>query len=64
MPRLLDLPLELLVIIFGFVLKSPDIATLCLVNRTFNKFATPILYRRIYIFPWHKNSKAKVGVSF
>ncbi|KAG6337014.1 hypothetical protein ID866_2074, partial [Astraeus odoratus] len=60
MPRFLDIPLELLAVIFDFVLKPHHLAALCLVSRVFNDFATPILYRRVLIFPWHKNAKSKV----
>ncbi|KAI6041458.1 hypothetical protein EDC04DRAFT_2867106 [Pisolithus marmoratus] len=60
MAELLDIPLELLVVIFAFVLKPHHLAALCLVNKAFNQFATPFLYRHIYIFPWHKDSKSKV----
>lgn len=60
MAQLLDIPLELLVDIFNFVLKPHQIAVLCLVNKVFNQFATPFLYRHIYIFPWYKDSKSKV----
>ncbi|KAI6122130.1 hypothetical protein EV401DRAFT_2056560 [Pisolithus croceorrhizus] len=55
----MDIPLEL-VVIFNFVLKPYHLEALCLVNRAFNRFATPLLYRHIYIFPWHKDSKSKV----
>ncbi|KAI6123361.1 hypothetical protein EV401DRAFT_1857935 [Pisolithus croceorrhizus] len=60
MAQLMNTPLELLIVIFNFVLKPHHLAALCLVNRAFNRFATPLLYRQIYIFPWHKDSKSKV----
>ncbi|KAI6126784.1 hypothetical protein F5141DRAFT_1186126 [Pisolithus sp. B1] len=59
----MDIPLELLIVIFNFVLKPYHLEALCLVNRAFNRFATPLLYRHIYIFPWHKDSKSKVTMT-
>lgn len=56
----MDIPLELLIVIFDFVLNPSHLAAFCLVNRAFNQFATPVLYRHIYIFPWYKYSKLKV----
>lgn len=56
----MDIPLELLIVIFDFVLNPSHLAAFCLVNRAFNQFATPVLYRHIHIFPWYKYSKLKV----
>ncbi|KAF8452580.1 hypothetical protein L210DRAFT_3383440 [Boletus edulis BED1] len=60
MTHFLELPLELLPIIFGFVLRPQHISKLCLVNKTFNRFAIPLLYRRVFIFAWYKEAKTKV----
>jgi len=60
MARLLDIPLELLPTIFDFVPKPSHLAALCLVSKAFNTFATPVLYRCVHIFPWHKDAKLKV----
>ncbi|KAL4071711.1 hypothetical protein J3A83DRAFT_4358163 [Scleroderma citrinum] len=46
MAQFLDIPVELLPIIFSFVLKPHYLTVLCLVNKTFNVFATPVLYGR------------------
>ncbi|KAG6380226.1 hypothetical protein JVT61DRAFT_8318 [Boletus reticuloceps] len=62
MTHFLELPLELLPIIFGFVLRPQHISKLCLVNKTFNRFAIPLLYRRVFIFAWYKEAKTKVGL--
>lgn len=62
MAHFLELPLELLPVIFDFVLSPQHISALCLVNETFNRFATPLLYRRVFIVAWYKEAKAKVGL--
>nr|GAT46998.1 predicted protein [Mycena chlorophos] len=56
----LDLPLELLPSILAQLLRPQHLASACLVNHTFNAFATPALYRAISVFAWQKDSKAKV----
>lgn len=61
MAHFLDLPPELLPIIFGFVLNPEHIFSQCLVSKSFNLFATPLLYRRVSIFAWYKDAKNKVG---
>jgi len=62
MTHFLKLPPELLPVIFDFVLRPQHIYRLCLVNKTFNRFATPLLYRRVFIFAWHREAKTKVGL--
>lgn len=62
MAHFLELPPELLPVIFDFVLNPQHIYTLCLVNKTFGRFATPLLYRRVFIFAWYKEAKTKVGL--
>ncbi|KAF8558683.1 hypothetical protein OG21DRAFT_1493889 [Imleria badia] len=64
MAHFLELPVELLPIIFDFVLRPEHISKLCLVDKTFNKFATPLLYRRVFIFAWYKEAKTKVILLF
>ncbi|KAF8843440.1 hypothetical protein BDN67DRAFT_964216 [Paxillus ammoniavirescens] len=64
MSQFLELPLELLPVIFDSVVKPQYISTLCLVNKSFNDFATPLLYRRVFIFPWYKEAKSKVALLF
>lgn len=58
--QLSDLPLELLPIVFQHIPRSQDLVRLCQVSKTFNTFATPFLYQKIYVYPWHKSWKEKV----
>ena len=55
--KFLDLPLELLPVIFDFIVSPPHLRCLCLVNKSFNEFAIQRLYQRIYCYAWHNNSK-------
>ncbi|KAF9238049.1 hypothetical protein BU15DRAFT_48001 [Melanogaster broomeanus] len=64
MAQFLELPLELLPVILDFVIKPQHISALCLVNKSFNGFATPLLYRRVFIFAWYKEVKLKVALLF
>ncbi|KAF9224884.1 hypothetical protein BS17DRAFT_827276 [Gyrodon lividus] len=64
MAQFLELPLELLPVVFDFVVKPQHISALCLVNKSFNEFATPSLYRRVFIFAWYKEAKTKVALLF
>ncbi|KIK96882.1 hypothetical protein PAXRUDRAFT_137464 [Paxillus rubicundulus Ve08.2h10] len=64
MSQFLELPLELLPVILDSVVKPQHISTLCLVNKSFKDFATPLLYRRVFIFAWHKEAKSKVAFLF
>lgn len=57
----LDLPLELLPVIMQQLVRPSHFAALCLVNRSFYRFAVPYLYERAFIYAWHKEGKAKVG---
>lgn len=59
-----DLPVELLPLVFDFVIKPYHLAQCCLVNKTFTSFAIPQLYKRIYIYAWHKDGKIKVRSFF
>ncbi|KIK35261.1 hypothetical protein CY34DRAFT_17141 [Suillus luteus UH-Slu-Lm8-n1] len=59
-----DIPLELLPIIFDSVVRAQHLAFLCLVNKSFNEFAIPRLYKRVYIYAWHTKAKAKVVLLF
>jgi hypothetical protein len=56
-----DLPLELLPAIFETIRRPSTLATICLVSRTFYNFTIPLLYERIFIYPWQKEGKRKVG---
>ncbi|OAX42235.1 hypothetical protein K503DRAFT_734074 [Rhizopogon vinicolor AM-OR11-026] len=57
MVAFLDLPLELLPVIFNSVVSPPHLGSLCLVNNSFNQFAIQKLYQHIYCYAWHNNSK-------
>jgi len=59
----LDIPLELLPVIFDSVVRPQHLASLCLVNKSFNEFAIPSLYQRVYIYAWHKEVKSKVDIA-
>ncbi|KAI0324544.1 hypothetical protein GY45DRAFT_1349369 [Cubamyces sp. BRFM 1775] len=62
--RFSDLPVELLPLVVSHIVRPSHLATLCLVNKTFYTFATPILYERVFIYAWHKEGKAKVTKLF
>ncbi|KAG1719184.1 hypothetical protein EDB19DRAFT_1787029 [Suillus lakei] len=64
MVSFVDIPLELLPIIFDSVIRAQHLAFLCLVNKSFNEFAVPRLYQRVYIYSWHKEAKSKVVLLF
>lgn len=55
-----DLPVELLPVILTFIVKPGHLVHVCLVNRTFDTFARELLYRKVFIYSWHKNVKTKV----
>ncbi|KAJ4490197.1 hypothetical protein J3R30DRAFT_3279097 [Lentinula aciculospora] len=63
MIKFLDLPLDLLPIIFYHLTLPQDLQEVCLVNKIFNRFATPKLYEQIRIYSWHKQSKEKANIS-
>lgn len=52
-----NLPVELLPLIFNFVVKTHHLTQCCLVNKTFASFVVPRLYEKIYIYAWHKEGK-------
>lgn len=60
MTQFLDLPLEILPVIFENILKPHHITTICLVNKTFHEFAIPRLYDRASIYSWQREGKTKV----
>ncbi|TFK27718.1 hypothetical protein FA15DRAFT_585861 [Coprinopsis marcescibilis] len=60
MSQFLDLPVEILPLILGYLPKSQHLAHASLVSRTFSTFAVPQLYSRIAIYSWHKEGKTKV----
>ncbi|KZT26140.1 hypothetical protein NEOLEDRAFT_1155981 [Neolentinus lepideus HHB14362 ss-1] len=55
-----ELPIELLSVIFQFIVKPSHFTTLCLVNTSFRDLAVPLLYESAYVYPWHNESKLKV----
>jgi hypothetical protein len=56
----LDLPIDLLPCILSFIVKSNHLAAAARVDKTWNAFATPLLYERVSIYSWHKEGKVKV----
>lgn len=57
----LDLPIDILPLVLSFLLKPAHLALACSVSKSFHESATPILYRRIAIYAWHKHAKSKVA---
>lgn len=64
MERFSQLPLELLPSILDHFLRPSQIASVCLVNSSFYAFAVQDLYRRAFIYAWHKDGKTKVKQLF
>lgn len=60
MPSFTDLPIELLPLVVEHIFRPSYLAKFCLVNRVFQRFATPLLYQQLFIYAWHKDAKAKV----
>ncbi|KAJ2933813.1 hypothetical protein H1R20_g3261, partial [Candolleomyces eurysporus] len=56
----LDLPIDLLPCVLSFVVKANHLAAAAVVDKTWNVFATPLLYERVSIYSWHKEGKVKV----
>lgn len=54
------LPIDLLPNILEEIIRPAHLASVCLVNSTFHAFGIQILYRRVFIYSWHKEAKAKV----
>ena len=63
MERFSQLPLELLPDILDHFLRPSQIASVCLVNSSFYAFAIQNLYRRAFIYAWHKDGKTKVRIA-
>ncbi len=61
MSGLRSLPIELLSDVLEHIIRPSQLATLCLVNNAFYSFSAPALYRRAFIYSWHKDGKVKVG---
>lgn len=55
-----DLPPELIPVIVEKVTKPAHLALLCLVSHEFYSFTTPVLYARIFVYPWQKEVKLRV----
>lgn len=61
MAQFLDLPLEILPFILQHIVRPNYLTQLSLVNSHFHEFATPLLYRRAFVYAWHREAKAKVN---
>ncbi|KAG1737583.1 uncharacterized protein EDB91DRAFT_1290700 [Suillus paluster] len=64
MVEFIDIPLELLPVIFDSVVRPHHLTSLCLVNKSFNEFAIPRLYQRVYIYAWHTEATSKIFLLF
>ncbi|EKM56957.1 uncharacterized protein PHACADRAFT_208126 [Phanerochaete carnosa HHB-10118-sp] len=60
MDRFSALPVDLLPNILQEIIPPNHLASVCLVNSTFHAFGVQFLYRRIFIYSWHKEAKVKV----
>ena len=60
----MELPLDILPEILFFLEKPSHLASACLVNKTFHKFAVRQLYDRIAIHSWHKDAKKRAIALF
>lgn len=58
--QLVDLPLELFPHILHFITKTEHLLATCLVNKSFYAFSVVELYKNVYVYGWHKNTKEKV----
>lgn len=56
-----DLPPEIIPIVVENVTKPQHLAAICLVSRAFHAFTVPVLYKRIFIYPWQREGKLKVS---
>lgn len=56
-----DLPLEVLPDIVRHVAKPKTLASFCLVNKAFYKFASPFLYHTIAVLSWHHEEKVLIA---
>jgi len=54
-----NLPLELLPVIVQNVVNPSNLASFCLVSKTFREFTRPLLYHTIAVFPWNQKEKVK-----
>ena len=62
MSAFVTLPIELLSDVLEHIIRPSQLANLCLVNNAFYSFSVPALYRRAFIYSWHKDGKLKVMV--
>ncbi|KAF9460431.1 hypothetical protein BDZ94DRAFT_1169804 [Collybia nuda] len=60
MTQFLDLPPEILPVIFDNILKPHHITSICLVSKTFYEFSIRRLYERASIYSWQRDGKTKV----
>lgn len=56
----MDLSADLILEILKFVNNASHLASACIVNRTFHRFASPLLYKEIAISSWMKDGKKRV----
>jgi len=60
----MDLSIDLILEILKFINNPSHLASACLVNRIFHRFASPLLYERIAIYSWMKDGKKRAVTLF
>jgi hypothetical protein len=54
------LPIELIPLILGQLPSPQDLSVTCRINRVFWRLSVPLLYEKVYIQAWHRQSKRRV----
>ena len=60
----MDLSSDLILEILKFIDNTSHLASACLVNRIFHRYASPLLYKHITIYSWMKDAKKRVVTLF
>jgi hypothetical protein len=60
----MDLSSDLILEILKYIDNTSHLASACLVNRIFHRYASPLLYRHIAIYSWMKDAKKRVVTLF
>jgi hypothetical protein len=60
----MDLSVDLVLEILKFISNPSHLASTCLVNHIFHKFAAPLLYERVAIYSWMKDGKKRAAMLF
>jgi hypothetical protein len=59
MPSFADLPQEFIPLVAEQITKPAHLARIVRVSRAFRDFTAPLLYERIYIYPWLREGKTR-----